>query len=279
MTQFIHLLTNAGLGLPTDLWVPSTERVKPQQAQQVALGFAKTYRSKYEISLEGFYKTMHHLIDYKDGASYMDTETDWQDKVETNGDGKSYGVEFLLQKKEGAFTGWIGYTLSKTTRQFDQLNFGKEYPYKFDRRHDISVALMYTWPRNKELSLVFVYGTGNAITLPRGYLNYASNLSGPIQSGSTSTSGYSTFKDYSIYYGDRNSFRMEAYHRLDLSYSWWKNKKRTQRKWTVGVYNAYNHLNPYFITATTDRSRATTKFVQYALFPTIPSITYTIKFL
>ena len=141
MTQFIHLLSNVGIGLPTDLWVPSTARIKPQQANQVAIGFAKTYKSQYEFSLEGYYKKMTNLIEYKDGASYLEIEGDWQDKVATNGHGKSYGMEVLVQKKTGRVTGWVGYTLSKAVRQFDELNFGKEYPYKYDRRHYISVEI------------------------------------------------------------------------------------------------------------------------------------------
>ncbi len=273
MTQFIHLLTNVGIGLPTDLWVPSTARIKPQQANQVAIGFAKTYKSKFEFSLEGYYKKMSNLIEYKDGASYLDIEGDWQDKVATNGHGKSYGMEVLMQKKTGAITGWVGYTLSKATRQFDELNFGKEYAYKYDRRHDISLAVTHEWNKRMDFSMVWVFGTGNAITLPiatyeQASINYRQSF-------------YSN-NNAATYYGDRNSYRMRSYHRLDLSFSWWKDKKWGQRKWTIGVYNAYNRLNPFFVNLEEDHSGfggfGRKRFIQYSLFPVIPSITYSFKF-
>ncbi len=273
MTQFIHLLSNVGIGLPTDLWVPSTARIKPQQANQVAIGLAKTYKSQYEFSLEGYYKKMSNLIEYKDGASYLEIGGDWQDKVATNGHGKSYGMELLAQKKTGAITGWIGYTLSKAVRQFDELNNGKEYAYKYDRRHDISLALTHEWNKRMDFSMVWVYGTGNAITLPIATYQVAS---------SNSSQGYYRNNE-ATYYGDRNSFRMNSYHRLDLSFSWWKNKKWGQRKWTLAVYNAYNHRNPFFINLEEDyrysgQGSYNKRFIQYSLFPVIPSITYSFKF-
>ena len=270
MTQFIHLLTNVGIGLPTDLWVPATARIKPQQANQVAIGFAKTYKSQYEFSLEGYYKKMSNLIEYKDGASYLEIEGDWQDKVATNGHGKSYGMEVLAQKKTGRVTGWIGYTLSKAVRQFDELNFGKEYAYKYDRRHDISVAMTHEWNKRMDFSMVWVYGTGNAITLPVATYAVASN---------NVDQRFSYGNNEVTYYGDRNSYRMRSYHRLDLSFSWWKDKKWGQRKWTVGVYNAYNRLNPFFINLEHNHGIVNSKnFIQYSLFPIIPSITYSFKF-
>ncbi|HEY5823325.1 MAG TPA: TonB-dependent receptor, partial [Cyclobacteriaceae bacterium] len=266
MTQFTHLLTNAGLGLPTDLWVPSTAEIKPQKANQVAIGLSKTYQSQYEISLEAYYKDMRNLIEYKDGASYLNIDEDWQKKVATNGRGKSYGTELLLQKKTGAITGWIGYTLSKSTRQFDELNFGKTFPYKYDRRHDISLALSYNWNKRMDASLVWVYGTGNAVTLPIATYQAAEGDYTPAyQTGEV------------IYYGDRNSYRMKSYHRLDASISWSKEKKWGTRKWTVGVYNVYNRLNPFYIALERDRNY-NLKYHQYALFPIIPSISYSFKF-
>jgi outer membrane cobalamin receptor len=269
MTQFIHLLTNAGLGLPTDLWVPSMAKVKPQQANQWAVGLAKTYKSEYEFSMEAYYKNMTNLIEYKDGASYLSTDEDWQNKVATNGQGKSYGLEVLLQKKTGVVTGWIGYTLSKSTRQFDALNFGKEFPYKYDRRHDVSIALSHQWNKRMDFSMAWVFGTGNAITLPVANYEGASSNVGNI--------GWPNYSPDVTYYGDRNSYRMNSYHRLDLSFSWWKDKKWGQRKWTLSIYNAYNQKNPFYMDITRDNS-GNKKFVQYSLFPILPSITYSFKF-
>lgn len=270
MTQFIHLLTNAGLGLPTDLWVPSTARIKPQQSWQAAIGAAKTYKGKYEVSLEGYYKEMSNLIEYKDGASYVNVADDWQDKVAVNGKGESYGAELLLQKKTGPITGWVGYTLSWTNRQFETLNFGNKYPYKYDNRHDINVALTHTWNDRMDFSMAWVYTTGNAITLPTATYEEAGYTYNPWGGP-----GYGA-GEISHYEG-RNNYRMKSYHRLDLSFSWWKNKKWGQRKWTVGIYNAYSRLNPFFMDIGRDQD-GNKKFVQFSLFPFIPSFTYSFKF-
>lgn len=268
MTQYIHLLTNAGIGLPTDLWVSSTSRIKPQEADQVALGIALPYKSQYEFSLEAYYKNMENLIEYNDGASYLSVDSDWQDKVAVDGKGTTYGLELLVQKKIGSITGWVGYTLSKSTRQFDDLNFGKEFPYKFDRRHDLSVAVSYNWDKRRDISFVWVYGSGNAITLPNATYQSASN-------NLVQQSYY--YSSEITFYGDRNSYRMRSYHRLDVSMSWSKEKKRGVRKWTVGIYNVYNRLNPFFIELGSD-NQGHTKFVEYALFPVMPSISYNFKF-
>ncbi len=267
MMQFIHLLTNAGLGLPTDLWVPSTSNIKPQRSNQVALGLAKNFNSNYEISLETYYKTMNNLIDYKDGTTFLNVQTDWRDKVTTGGKGVSYGAELLAQKKTGKVTGWIGYTLSWTNRQFDDLNHGKWYPYKYDRRHDISVALTHAWNDRMDFSAVWVYGTGNAVTLPTASYQGAGAPSGP----------YGYWIQELFYYGDRNSSRMRDYHRLDLSFSFWKTKKWGRSKWTLAVYNVYSRRNPFFMDLSYD-DNGNRKFAQYSLFPIIPSINYSFKF-
>jgi len=263
MVQFIHLLTNAGLGLPTDLWVPSTASIKPQQANQVALGVAKTYRS-FEFTLEGYHKSMNNLIEYKDGASYINIEQDWQDKVVTNGKGEAYGIEVLAQKKKGKVSGWLGYTLAWNNRQFDELNNGNWYPYKYDRRHDISLALTHTWNKRMDFSMAWVFGTGNAISLPTAEYR-SDNTFAPQNQG------------YIRYYESRNNYRMKDYHRLDLSFSFWKDKKWGQRKWTIGVYNAYSRRNPFFVDLSYDRN-GNRKFIQYSLFPILPSFTYSFKF-
>lgn len=266
MTQFIHLLTNAGLGLPTDLWVPSTGKIKPQRSEQVAFGAAKNYRSAYEFSIETYYKWMNNLIDYKDGASFLSIEESWENKVATGGRGESYGAEVLLQKKTGHLTGWIGYTLSWTNRQFDELNEGKWYPYRYDRRHDVSVAASHTWNDRMDVSMAWVYGTGNAITLPIS--TYPELVREPYYFGSGPA--INNFEA-------RNAFRMRSYHRLDVSFSFWKNKRWGQSKWTIGAYNAYSRRNPFYMDISSD-IRGKRRFVQYSLFPVIPSITYSFKF-
>ncbi|MEQ8474181.1 MAG: carboxypeptidase-like regulatory domain-containing protein [Marinoscillum sp.] len=262
MNQYIHLLTNGGIGLPTDLWVPATDRIRPQSSWQVALGAAKTFEG-YEVSVEGYYKEMSNLIEYEEGASFFNLGTDWQDKV-TSGDGTSYGAELLIQKKTGKFSGWIGYTLSWTYRKFEELNFGEKYPYKYDRRHDISVVGIYDFSKRFSLSSTWVYGTGNAITLPKS--TYPHN---PENS-------YSWYDEINNY-GSRNSFRMAAYHRMDLGLTWTKDKKNGVRSWSLGAYNVYNRKNPFYIADGYD-NEGNKHFYQYSLFPVIPYFRYNFKF-
>ena len=269
MTQYLHLLTNSGIGAPTDLWVPATKQVKPQESQQIAIGIAKQL-SEFEITIESYYKTMNNIVEYEEGASFLDEDEEWEDKV-VDGKGESYGAELFVQKKYGKWNGWLGYTLSWSNRQIDEVNFGKKFPYKYDRRHDVNVALVYNPQKNISYSMNWVFGTGNATSLPVSrYLVHSS-------SGST----------YSIdHYGGRNQYRMSAYHRLDLSASWTKKKRWGERTWSIGAYNAYNHKNPFYLdfrekyyrNPTTGNWKWKTELVQYTLFPIIPSVTYSFKF-
>lgn len=261
MAQFIHLLTNSGIGLPTDLWVPSTDRIAPQRSWQVAAGIAYNLGNNYEFSVEGYYKEMFNLIEYKEGASFIDSSGDWQDKVEV-GDGDSYGAEVFLQKKKGRLTGWIGYTLSWTNRQFDNLNFGRPFPYKYDRRHDIGIATVYDVSEKIDVSGTWVYGTGNALSLPNAIYPVGDGNSWPF---------------FAQHYGERNSFRMAAYHRLDLSINFKTKKPRGYRTWSFGLYNAYSRMNPFFVDLSYDR-RGNRRFIQYSLFPVIPAVSYNFKF-
>lgn len=271
MQQYVNLLTSEALSLPSDLWVPSTARIRPQQSWQIALGGAKTLHDKYEISIEGFYKQMQNVISYKEGASFLDDVTnDWQDKV-TQGDGEAYGAEFLIQKKEGRFTGWIGYTLSWNWRQFDEINAGERFPFRYDRRHDLSIVGNYNLSEKVWLSGAFVYGTGNAISLPT--FTYRPTSRPDTWSGEVETGV------------EKNSFRMTDYHRLDLSISFRKQKRRYLRTWVVGVYNAYSHQNPYFIASSTELNCSNggscteeRKLKEYSLLPIIPSVSYQFKF-
>ena len=265
MTQFIHLLTNSGIGLPTDLWVPATDKVLPQNSKQAAIGLARTVKKDYEVSLEGYYKTMNNLIEYKEGASFLSIDQNWESKV-TSGAGTSYGVELFVQKKVGLLSGWVGYTYSNSTRQFDDLNFGREFPYKYDRRHDFSVVGIYKFNEKIELSGTWVYGTGNAVSLPvslyKGYSEHENRFN------------FNSIK----YYEGRNGFRMKPYHRLDIGISFKKEKKWGEREWVFGIYNVYNRKNPFFIDIGYDYNTHSDKFIQYSLFPIIPSFSYKFKF-
>lgn len=219
---------------------------------------------------------MDGLIEYKEGSSFLNTDADWQDKIEM-GNGESYGIELFGQKKTGKLTGWVGYTLSWNNRTFENLNFGKQYPYKYDRRHDISVAGVYALNERIELSGAWVYGSGNSLNLPQAsYLGQDYNRRNlPSTTDSPGEVFYSLNQVNT--FGDRNSFRMVAYHRLDLSISFTKKKKWGERKWTIGGYNIYNRKNPFFIDIENRENNGRT-FVQHSLFPFIPSVSYSFKF-
>ena len=272
MRQYVQLLTNEGIGLPTDLWLPATERVKPQDSWQAAIGLAKTFRKKYEISVEAYYKKMSNVLSYKEGASLFQVD-DWQNRV-TQGEGDAYGLELFLQKKKGRLSGWVGYTLSWSTRQFEELNFGKKYNFKYDRRHDISVVASYQLSDRVSISGTWVFGTGNAVTLP------GSTYRG-VYPGFDFLQPWENGRSFSgDFFAERNNFRMRAYHRLDLSIEFKKEKKNYTRYWTFGAYNAYNRKNPFFIFIGDENSNGTSNRVlkQASLFPVIPSVSYRFEF-
>jgi outer membrane receptor for ferrienterochelin and colicin len=280
MNQYLHLLSNTGIGLPTDLWVPATNRTSPQQSQQIALGIAKDFPDKQTLlTIEGYYKWMNNVIQYKDGASFLDinsnnedaTGVNWENNV-TAGSGLSYGAEFLLQKKYGKFTGWVGYTLSWTWLQFDSLNFGKRFPARYDRRHDVSLVGMYKLNKKINLAATWVYGTGNAITLPTGSYYVEQN---PIPNTVGQEFGLaSVVTDY----GEKNSFRMGAYHRFDVSVQFHKQLKRCERIFEISVYNLYNRMNPYYYFIEYGENNQNNKLKQVSLFPLLPSVSWTFKF-
>lgn len=265
MAQYIHLLTNASIGLPTDLWVPSTDSVSPENSEQFALGIAKTFKKKYEVSIEAYYKTMQNLIEYKEGASFFSVDKNWDQQIEI-GNGNAYGFEFFIQKKEGKTTGWIGYTLSWTNRTFDNLNFGEPYPYRYDRRHDLSIVLTHKVSDNFDFGATWVYGTGNAVTL-----STVSYIATPY-----SNYGNSEYLPKVSYFNNRNDFRMPSYHRLDFGANFHKEKKYGKRTFSVGAYNAYSRRNPFFIYF--EQTSQETKLKQISLFPIIPFVAYNYKF-
>jgi hypothetical protein len=270
MTQYLHLLTNSNIGLPTDLWVPATDKVKPQQSYQPAIGVAKSLLDNtFEVSIEAYYKKMKNIIDFLDGASFLNTSTSWENKV-AQGNGKSYGAEFFVQKKKGNITGWIGYTLSWTNRQFAEINQGKVYPYKYDRRHDFSFVYSHKLNKKWDINLTWVFGSGNAITLPlQSYNTAQDNITNLV---TTNFGGNSP----AINYASKNSYRMKPYHRMDVGANFHKPKKWGEATWNFGFYNVYNNKNPYFIYTTVDDA-GTNVAKQVSIFPIIPSVSYTFK--
>ncbi|HUX55502.1 MAG TPA: carboxypeptidase-like regulatory domain-containing protein [Bacteroidales bacterium] len=292
MNQYIHMLSGTGISLPTDLWVPTTDRVRPQQSQQVAIGIVKDIKKpELAFSLEGYFKNMDHVIGYKEGASFINLDDansaigiNWEDNV-TSGRAWSYGLEFLLQKKEGRFNGWIGYTLSWTQMQFDSLNFGKKYYARYDRRHDISIVGTYKLNDHITLSGTWVFGTGNAVTLPLSEYNAPShqiNGQNPHDPYLINDNGVPFFGQMVNDYGEKNNFRMKAYNRLDVGIQFHKEKKWGERTWEISVYNLYNRKNPFYYYTQYKFDKDTGKeyglLKQVSLFPIIPSFTYSFKF-
>jgi len=262
MSQYIHLLANSNIGLPTDLWLPVTDTIKPQKSIQYALGTVYNLNKGIEISIEGFYKQMDNLIAYKEGASFLLANDEWQEKIEI-GQGWSYGAEFLIRKTTGKTTGWIGYTLSWSNRQFENISFGEVYPYKYDRRHDISVVVSHKISEKVDMGFSWVYGTGYAVTLATE--RYSSMFGGDIE-----------------YYQHRNDFRMPNYHRFDFNVNFHKEKKWGKRTWSVGAYNVYNRQNPFFLFYSYEYdfngNNSQKVLKQASLFPIIPYVSYSFKF-
>ncbi|MBF9222111.1 TonB-dependent receptor [Hymenobacter ruricola] len=272
MQQYLHLLSNNGAGLPTDLWVPATARIAPERARQVAVGVAHTVAAwGVEISVEAFQKSLRDLIEFREDATFYNSSQDWQDKVVTGGRGQVQGLELLVQKKTGRLTGWVGYTLARNERQFNQLNGGQWYPYKFDRRHDASVVLIYQLRPRITLSATWVYGTGNALTLAEANYNVVEQSYGQELPSNVAKDRY--FYQEAELYGAKNSFRMRAYHRLDIGATFTKTVRHGERIWRVGAYNAYSRNNPYYIYYSLDAAQQK-QLYQLSLFPILPAISY-----
>jgi hypothetical protein len=257
--QDLHLLSNSTSGDPTDSWIPSSNNVKPEIADQVALGYFRNFKdNNYEFSAEIYYKHLQNQIDYKDGA-----EITLNENAESQllfGDGRAYGIELFLKKKYGKLNGWIGYTLAKSEKKIDGINNDKYYPAKQDRTHDISIVGIYEISKKWTVSATWVYYTGNAVTFP---------------SGKYQVNGLVT-----NYYTERNGYRMPSYHRLDIGVTWQNVKRENfESSFNLSCYNVYGRENAYSITFQQDPKDLTkTQALQTTLFRWVPSITYNIKF-
>lgn len=286
MSQNVHLLSNSSVSLPTDLWVPVTKRIEPMRSHQYSAGVFYNFRDLIDFSVEAYYKSMHNLLEYRDGASFLGSSTGWEDKV-AMGEGWAYGVEFLAQKSFGKTTGWLGYTWSKAERKFDrpgqEINYGRVFPAKYDRRHDLSVVLSHKFSERFDLSGTWVFSTGNTGTL--ALQQYQST---PVP-GDFNWSWTSELN----YISGRNNYRFNPYHRMDLGMNFHKKKQKGTRTWNISIYNLYNNNNPFMVypSETWDEvqtggpnqdtqgviytSRKSLK--QISIFPIIPSLTYSYK--
>jgi hypothetical protein len=261
--QYLHLVSNSTSTLPTDVWVPSSELVKPQQGLQYAAGWFQNFKNNmYETSIELYYKDLNNQIDYRE--NYVNNVADDVEQQFVFGEGRSYGAEFFIKKAKGKLNGWLGYTLSKTDRIFEEINDGEPYPATYDRRHDISLVANYELTKKWTVGGVFVYGTGNAFTPLRSLYFIENNLN--------------------VSYGARNSARIQPYHRMDLSATWTPkpdSEKRFKSSWTFSVYNTYNRQNPFFISydvaADPNTGTAQATALKVSIFPVIPSVTWNFK--
>ena len=279
--QYIHLASISSVSLPTDLWFPSTENVKPQIGTQYSIGYFKNFfKNNYEASVEVYYKDLNNLIEYKENSFPEDNLNNNVDNQLTFGNGYSYGAEFFIKKRTGDFNGWIGYTYSKTMRKFDAIDDGEWFPAKYDRRNDLSLVGQFQINKRVNIGAVFVYATGNSISLPeRRWFSLEENRIITVWS-------------------KRNQYRLNPYHRLDISLTInskpFKKKvnietskvekvnKKVTSSWNFSVYNAYNRANPYFIffDFSGDPLQGTAEFgaSQVSLFPILPSVTWNFKF-
>ena len=257
--QNIHLLSNSTSSNPTDLYVGSSNNIKPEIADQVAIGYYHNFKENmYEFSTELYYKNLQNQIDYKNGAELRANEN-----VESQllfGKGRTYGVELFFKKKIGKVNGWVGYTLSKAEKQVDLINSGKWYNATQDRTHELSVVGIYQANKKWTFSATFVYYTGNAVTFPSGKYNI---------------NGQTVF-----YYTERNGYRMPNYHRMDIGATLQgKKTAKKEHSWTFSIYNAYGRENAFAINFQEDKDNPQkTQAVQTTLFKIVPAITYNFKF-
>lgn len=261
--QYLHLVSNSTSTLPADVWVPSTERIKPQIGDQYAIGLFRNFnKNKYEASVELYYRDMKNQLDYRE--SYVDNASQDVELDFVFGDGEAYGAEFYVNKTKGRMTGWIAYTLSRSRRWFDDIEAGRKYSPVYDRTHDLAVVASYDLSKKFDVSSTFVYGTGRPFTPIAGiyFIDQAARLN----------------------YGPRNSERLADYHRLDLSLTYSPKPdevKRFKSTWTLSVYNLYNRKNTLFLDTdfeiNNDAGYIRTEASKFAIFPIIPSITWNFK--
>ena len=273
MTQYVHLLSNSNLTMPTDLWVPVTARIAPERGHQFSLGGFYEMPDLFDISLEGYYKLMDNVLEYKDGTTFFGSSQGWEDKVNM-GKGWAYGVELLVQRSFGKTTGWIGYTWSRSMRQFDRegqmINSGKPFPAKYDRRHDLSITVQHKFSDRFDLSASWVFSSGNC-----GTLAIQSYFGVPLYLFDQFGSFWFTPNIGVI---ERNNYRLPAYHRLDLGMNFRKQKKHGERVWNISIYNVYNRQNPFIVMRGLDETTGRVQLQQFSIFPIIPSISYGFKF-
>lgn len=271
MGQNVHLLTSSKLTLPTDLWVPATENLKPMISNQFCTGIYSEF-SSWQISLEGYYKSIQNVLEYKDGAPALGNSSSWEDKVET-GIGRSYGAELLIQKTKGPTTGWLSYCISKTERRFPDgsINRGEWFPYKYDRRHSVDILINQNLGSNIDLSATWSFATGGVTTIPQRQTVILCPDGNELQ-------------QIDVTY-DRGNYRLQPSHLLNISFNWHRKKSKGLATWTASIYNAYNQMNPDMVLNNLTMRRLSSQIYvakrtvkNVTFIPIMPSVGYSFKF-
>ena len=276
MSQYVHLLTSSQVSLPLDLWVPITKDIAPETADQYSLGFYYSGLRGWEFSLEGYWKKMNNVLEYKDGVSFLFNSDGWENKVET-GRGRAMGLELFIEKTMGKTTGWLGYTLSRSDRVFPTVNAGRWFPYRYDRRHNVNLVVNHRFNEKFDLSATWTYASGGTTTIPERSV-VMMNPNGEL------------FLEE--YVPSRNNYRLPASHTLNLGFNFHRKHRRGEGIWNLSIYNAYNRMNPNFVVRDTDsymssfvdesgsdsRYFVKSKLVKLTFLPIFPSVGYTRSF-
>jgi hypothetical protein len=271
MNQYMHYLANSSASLPSDIWIPVSKKLLPEKSNQYNFGFTysiKDQKFPLNFTLEGYYKDMFNLLEYQEGSNLFQGD-ELEEKIISGGVGEVYGIEFLVQKNYGRINGWIGYTWSKNMRQFEALNNGKPFPFVYDRRHDAVITVSYSLTEQIQLSAVWTYATGNSIT-------FAQALYNQVDLDYFNKSNLYYFNEAHIYQG-RNSYKLPAFHKLDIGVYFKKKKPKGERCWHLGAYNAYNRQNTSFLFYKENHVNEITLH-QMTLFPILPSVSYSYRF-
>ncbi len=237
MSQYVHLLSSSQISLPVDLWVPITKDIRPETSDQYSLGLYYTGIPGWEFSLEGYYKNMRNVLEYKEGVAFMFDSSGWENKVEV-GTGRAMGIEFFIEKTMGKTTGWLGYTLAKSDRLFPTINHGERFPYRYDRRHNVNLLVNHKFNEKFDISATWNFASGGTTTLPERRIVMMSPFNPPR---------------YADLVTSRNNYRLPASHTLNLGFNFHRKHNRGEGIWSLSVYNVYNHMNPNLVLKENDQ--------------------------
>lgn len=275
--QPLHLLTNNTGEVQNDTWVPATGKIPPEKAWQYSGGIQYDHPNGYTASIDGYYKTMSGLSEYKYGTTFILDKIKWEDQLLNSGIGRAYGVEFFVAKTKGQFTAWAKYNLGWSTRQYPEINEGKPFYYKYDRRHDVSIVLQYKMKKHFDFTLAWTYGTGWRITTPNA--RFATDNT--IYLYDIANAPLTGNQQMDIYWNERNNYTLPAFHHLDFGMNYTKKAERVTHKFNLSIYNLYNRKNIFVVYRNTEldeNGNMRRKYMQVSLFPILPSIGYTIYF-